>query len=332
MNEEINELTLNFIKIRNKIRVIRTDLALFPNFILTDSEPSTNMVALSEIRPHMNHKPWPRHSASSEISRTPKFENIHINQPNCTPTVNHRPFPYHGSSIMLTHTWCGTKNHKTLNDTLLSNGALESLDQITLLLPSAQASNYYDYFSTPQSSTSLRGRSPSRLNQHYQSPSDFVLSPPYEDKIAQNLYTHTRSLDSKLKIYPFDSSDPIRTLSFLQRFSLAFDTTRGHEGASLCRLPQFLRGFARDNIQLRLWIGAQGSSDRSPSWSNYFLVWENLLRTFASNDILSAKQSDVTTYPQGKKEKPVFTGLRLNARTSDEVMYLFIPERVIYIF
>lgn len=102
------------------------------------------------------------------------------------------------------------------------------------------------------------------------------------------MYTHTRSLERKLKNHHFDGLDPICILEFLQRFLLAWDATRIHEGGSICLLPSLLHGSALDNLQLCLETGTHGPSGRFYSLSNYSLEVKYLLRTYVSYYILVA--------------------------------------------
>lgn len=67
-------------------------------------------------------------------------------------------------------------------------------------------------------------------------------------------------------------------------------------------LPSFLRGAARENIQLHVETEAHGPANGSGTFSNYSLVGDYLLRTYEFEDTLAAAKSEIVTSCQGHEE------------------------------
>lgn len=86
------------------------------------------------------------------------------------------------------------------------------------------------------------------------------------------------------------TSEPIAIFAFLQKCRRDFDILRIHEGSAMWVLTQFMRDSARATLQIRM---AREVLKTPRSLTTYCQVINNLLSTYAADDIVSQAESKV---------------------------------------
>lgn len=103
------------------------------------------------------------------------------------------------------------------------------------------------------------------------------------------------SLHVAMKSRNFNASDLATMLTFLQTFKRECDIIPSHESAAVLLLPSYPREPTSTTFQSR--INFQGSKDPR-SLRTYCQVINQLMGTYASDDIVSIAESDVTRCAQ----------------------------------
>lgn len=106
-------------------------------------------------------------------------------------------------------------------------------------------------------------------------------------------------MEIELKGHQFVGSDQIRILPFLNLFCVVCDSTCVHGEAAMSIISNILRGTARDNLKLQTETDAHHTSDNSSNLTIYSMFIDYLLHMYASNDILAAAESDISSCRQG---------------------------------
>ena len=128
----------------------------------------------------------------------------------------------------------------------------------------------------------------------------------YDDDVGNALsYWYKRMSPQVGK--PFDGSDPIGVLGFLYRFRNACNAAGVHEGAAMWLFQYFLAGPAESLVSLM--ITGESMVAQSPTVTllqTYPEIVQLLLRTYATDTVLSSAAKDVEGFKQKKQTETEF--------------------------
>lgn len=123
-------------------------------------------------------------------------------------------------------------------------------------------------------------------------------SPLYDGCVARRMGKWQKDLDVAMKSRYFTPAEAITILPFLQTFKRECDVLRIHEGAAMWLLPTYLRDPAKATLQSRM---ARRGTKAPGSLTTYSQVINNLLGTYAADDIVAMAEAEVTRCVQGDR-------------------------------
>lgn len=125
-----------------------------------------------------------------------------------------------------------------------------------------------------------------------------LTSSQYSDKVARRMAKWQKAVDVQMATKKFQPSDPITILPFLRDFKRECDVNRIHEGAAMWLIAKYLNEPAKAQLTSRM---TRKGSHASGSLSTYCQVVNNLLRSYAPDDVVAAAECEVTRCVQGDR-------------------------------
>lgn len=122
----------------------------------------------------------------------------------------------------------------------------------------------------------------------------------YNRADAKRMKSFLRDTNVQMKGRHFDGRPEIAVLNFLSAFKRACDINGVHEGAAIYLFRHFLAGNARTDFEAQL-DGPTPEPDDADSLTTYCEVVSYLLRTYATNEAISAAHSELISFRQTVK-------------------------------
>ena len=121
----------------------------------------------------------------------------------------------------------------------------------------------------------------------------------YDESTARRINCYRKKLEVQMKTHTFGGQDPIAVLGFLARFKMACGHNEVSDGAAVWCFQFYLTGQAHDFLQSRLHgnIVAVDAERREPL-ETYAEVVNFLLRTYATDEVISEAVGDVPSFRQ----------------------------------
>ena len=117
----------------------------------------------------------------------------------------------------------------------------------------------------------------------------------YDASIARRINRYRKKLEVQMKTHTFGGQDPIAMLEFLARFKMACDHNGVSEGAAVWCFQFYLTGQVHALLQSRLHGKTMAfDSEQRVLPETYAEVVNFLLRTYATDDVISEAVGDVT--------------------------------------
>ena len=121
----------------------------------------------------------------------------------------------------------------------------------------------------------------------------------YDASTALRINRYRKKLDVQMKTHTFGGQDPIAVLGFLVRFKMACDHNGVSEGAAVWCFQIYLTGQAHALFQSRLHGNTMAvDAEQRELLETYAEVVKFLLRTYATDEVISEAVNDVTSFRQ----------------------------------
>ena len=121
----------------------------------------------------------------------------------------------------------------------------------------------------------------------------------YDASSARRINLYRKKLDVPMKTHTFGGQDPIAVLGFLVRFKMACDHNGVSEGAAVWCFQFYLTVQAHALLQSRLHGNTMAvDAEQRELLETYAEVVNFLLRTYATDEVLSEAVDDVTSFRQ----------------------------------
>ena len=121
----------------------------------------------------------------------------------------------------------------------------------------------------------------------------------YDSSVAWRVNRYRKKLDVQMKTHTFSGQDPIAVLGFLARFKMACDHNGISEGAAVWCFQFYLTGQAHALLQSRLHGNTMAvDAEQRELLETYPEVVNYLLRTYATDEVISEAVGDVTSFRQ----------------------------------
>ena len=123
----------------------------------------------------------------------------------------------------------------------------------------------------------------------------------YDASTARRINRYRMKLDVQMRTHTFGGQDPIVVLGFLTRFKMACDHIGVSEGAAVWCFQFYLTGQAHALLQSRLHGNTMGAdAEQRERLETFAEVVNLLLRTYATDEVISEAVSDVTSFCQSR--------------------------------
>ena len=121
----------------------------------------------------------------------------------------------------------------------------------------------------------------------------------YDANTARRINRFRKKLDVEMKTHTFGGQDPIAVLGFLAQYKMACDRNGVSEGAAVWCFQFYLTGQAHALLQSRLHGNTMAvDAEQRELLETYAEVVNFLLRTYATDEVISEAVGDVTSFRQ----------------------------------